>query len=797
MLPPFRPLTLATLFLAALASSGGAAEPARLEQSLDAGWRFSRGDFPSAAQPAFDDTSWRHLDIPHDWSIEGPFDEKNPTAGAGAFLPSGVAWYRKNLTLPADAAHRRIFVEFDGVMQNSEVWINGVSVGQRPFGYASFRYELTDHIKAGQRANLLAVRADTSAQPASRWYSGAGIYRHVRLIVTDPVHHDYHTTFVSTPSVTADSATVRVQSTVVNQSEKPREVYIVITLVGPDGKAVGTAPSKPLQIAAGQSADFLQEITVDKPRQWSLEDPALCRAIVSVRSGKTTLDDETVTFGIRDAHFEPATGFWLNGKNIKLKGVALHHDASAFGAAVPLAAWERRLATLRELGVNAIRTAHNPPAPEFLDLCDRLGFLVMDELFDCWTVGKPTLGGQHLQDYHLYFNEWSQRDTRDTVRRDRNHPSVILYSAGNEIHDTPNAELSKKILSGLVQVFHENDSTRPVTQALFRPNVTHDYDNGLADLLDVIGTNYRDAELLAAWRAKPTRIIVGTEQRQDRETWLLARDHPPHSGQFLWTGVDYLGESRGWPRISSSAGLVDRIGVIKPNGRERQSWWSGLLMVAIARRGPLPPLPPADPAFVPPPRRPILLSDWTPQNPAAHDEEIEVYSNAESVELFLNHQSLGSKPLNADASPREWKIRYAPGTLKAIATTKGQIVATEELRTAGPPAKIILSTGRAKLTPSWDDVAYVVATVVDANGVRVPDAGDLIAFKITGPGVIAAVDSADLNSHEPFQGSERHAFQGQCVALVKANAARGNLVVTAAAPHLAAGTVTLQATASP
>ena len=325
-----------------------------------------------------------------------------------------------------------------------------------------------------------------------------------------------------------------------------------------------------------------------------------------------------------------------------LKGVCLHEDGGAFGAAVPLAIWEQRLTTLKTLGVNAIRTAHNPPAPEFLDLCDRMGFLVMDEFFDCWTVAK------NPYDYHLFFDEWSLRDERDAILRDRNHPSVIIYSVGNEIHDTPNAALAKKILSGLVATAHEADPTRAVTQALFRPNVSHDYDNGLADLLDVIGTNYRDTELLAAQRAKPDRKIIGTEQRHDRQTWLWLRDNPSHAGQFLWTGVDYLGESRRWPLVNHSSGLLDRTGAVKPRSFERQSWWSDAPMVRIMRRTAPDDRMPDDPGYGGEElHTQVEFADWTPRNPKPHDETVEAYSNCEEVELFLNGKSLGAQKINS------------------------------------------------------------------------------------------------------------------------------------------------------
>lgn len=772
------------------AAQAGSADRARIITSFDQDWRFLKADAPGAEQSDFDDSAWRVLNVPHDWSIEGPFDEKNPTGGAGGFLPAGIGWYRKHFTLPAEYVQRRIFIEFDGVMANSDVWINGQHLGKRPNGYVSFCYDLTGHLNFGEsKPNVLAIRADNSAQPASRWYSGAGIYRHVRLVATNPVHIDQWSTFVTTPKIESDQAIVHVQTTVLNQSDAPREVSVQSAIVAPDDQTVQTAETASKSVPAGKSFDFQQDITVKNPILWNLENPELYRAITKVLSDSATLDDEMTPFGIREVKFEAATGFWLNGKNFKIKGVCLHHDGGAFGAAVPLRVWERRLEILKNLGVNGIRTAHNPVAPEFLDLCDRMGFLVMDEFFDCWTVGK------NRNDYHLFFKEWSKIDVRDTIRRDRNHPSVILYSVGNEIHDTPRAELAKDILKGLVDVCHENDSTRPATQALFRPNVSHDYDNGLADMLDVIGTNYRDVELLAAYQAKPSRKIIGTEQGHDRKIWLTLRDNPPEAGQFLWTGIDYIGESRNWPIVVAGSGLLDLTGKPKPMAYERQSWWSEKPMVHVVRRVATSRTTAADPGFEPLNRRQSQFSDWTPQDAAPHDENVEVYSNCEEVELILNDKSLGSKPHNDDDAPRIWKVPFEAGAIKALGKNKDQVVATHELRTAGKSAKIILAADSTKLAADWDDVCCVTAAIADENGIQNPKTNDLIGFKITGPGVIAAVDNGDRSSHELFQASERHAYQGQCFAMLKASAASGRITLTASAPGLADSSITIETTA--
>jgi beta-galactosidase len=596
------------------------------------------------------------------------------------------------------------------------------------------------------------------------------------------VHLDPDSTFVTTPEVTPDRALVQVQVSVCNSSNTPSPVDLELVVAGPDGIHIHTAKAVP-----PGSNELTLTVPVDHPNRWDIDNPALYHAVLRLRDGDTLVDTQTIPFGIREFHFDPDTGFWLNHRNFKIKGVCLHGDGSCFGAAVPLGVWERRLRALRDLGVNAIRTAHNPPAPEFLDLCDREGFLVMDEFFDCWTVGKNKF------DYHLYFTNWSAADARDTIRRDRNHPSIILYSVGNEIHDTPKASLARGILKKLVEVCHENDPTRPVTQALFRPNASGDYTNGLADLLDVIGTNYRDQELLAARRAKASRKIIGTEQRHDRATWLACRDHPDHAGQFLWTGVDYLGESRQWPIIAAGSGLLDRCGQPRPMAFQRQSWWSDKPMVFMARRLSAEQNEGGDPGFTPLDRRQTLFSDWTPRDQSPHDETIEVYSNCGEVELLLNGHSLGSRSLPADASPRVWQVPFQTGELTAIGKNNGETVASHALRTAGEPAKIVLTADENRLTAGWDDLAVVRAVVTDAQGVQAPRATNLVSFDIRGPGVIAAVDSADNSSHEPFQSHERRAFQGECFAMIKALPKHGKIQVRAAATNLMGASVTIVA----
>ncbi len=606
---------------------------------------------------------------------------------------------------------------------------------------------------------------------------------------------------MTTPKVSADSATIHIRTTLTNESDSPAQLSLRIDLQSPSGKHIVLDPNpvsaKPLQ--PNSTLDFDTETTIPNPDRWDLDHPAMYTLHATVLRDGKPVDNEDVPFGIREFHFDPNQGFFLNGVHHKINGVALHVDAGALGAAVPLAAWVRRLTALRALGVNAIRTAHNPPAPEFLDLCDRMGFLVMDEMFDAWTVAK------NPYDYHLYFKEWAVRDTADTVRRDRNHPSIILWSAGNEIHDTPHPEIAIPILKSLVDTFHLNDPTRPVTQGLFRPNVSHDYDNGLADLLDVIGQNYREQEILKAHADKPTRSIVGTENTHDRNQWVAMRDHPEYSGQFLWTGIDYLGEAVAWPAIGSGNGLLLTTSLPRAHAYERQAWWTETPMVRIARRVAIAQKAPTDPGYeaanAPSPNRfsqPLIL-DWTPVNSAPHTESLEIYTNAEEVELTLNGTTIGAQKLHADASPITFEIPYAPGTIKAIARTGGKIVAEDTLQTAGRPARLILTTAlnpltktTAKaLTPDWNDVTYVSATLVDAAGNVLPDSTTVVQFTASGPATILATDNGNLLSHEPFQSPDHQLYGGTAIAILRATASKGSIRLSASANGVPAATLTL------
>lgn len=744
----------------------------RITLPFDKDWRFHINDEMNAEQSSYNDASWRTLDVPHDWSIEGPYDKSNATSRGGGYLPSGMGWYRKTFSLGDEYRGKKVSIEFDGVMANSDVYINGYLLGHRPYGYISFSYDLTDHLNIGKgKTNVIAVKADNSVQPASRWYTGAGIYRHVRLVATNAVHVDQWGVFITTPVVNEQKAMVSLRNKIVNQSGKSSEFILETTIQNESGKTFSSNQNKQT-LDAGKDISVNQEIFIPHPLLWSFDKPTLYKAVTRIRVGKTVIDEVTNTFGIRDARFEAATGFWLNNVNIKLKGVCLHHDGGAVGAAVPIGVWKRRLSWLKEVGVNAIRTAHNPPAPEFLDLCDQMGFAVMDETFDTWTAKKP--GGE--MGYNRFFPEWWERDTRDMILRDRNHPSIVIYSVGNEIHDNLNNPEGFKKYKDQQDMIHLYDGTRPVTMALFRPNVSKVYSNGFAQTMDIVGQNYRENELIAYHEAHPDAKVIGTENTHVLSMWLALRDKPYMSGQFLWSGIDYLGESV-WPNTTAGSGLFNRIGTWKSNGLQRQSWWSDKPVVHIVRRE-------GTRGFS------QWLPNWSPSDSVKSDTaHLQVFSNCEDVELFLNGKSLGVKSKPADDAARLWNIDFEKGTLKAIGKNKGVVVASEELKTAGPPAKIILSTDQNSLTNNWDDVAFVTATVVDADGVVCALADNKINFTIDGAGVIEAVDNGNNASHDIYKASSYNAFRGKCVAIIKGKAGSGKIVVKASGEGLVEGSV--------
>jgi beta-galactosidase len=774
---------------------------ARTYVDLDAGWRFSKGDFATATMPAFDDSGWRTVHLPHDWSIEGPF---GPQYGSGnGYAPGGIGWYRKHFTLDAACKDKLVAVEFDGVYDHAEVWINGHFVGGRPYGYSSFPCDLTPLLRFGADENVLAVRVDHSRFADSRWYTGSGIYRHVRLRITDKLRIGHWGTCVTTPEVTAGSATVRVETAVENGSGLPKGFSLQLEVISPEGQVAGSA-TQAATVGADKNLTVVEQITLAHPQLWSPQSPTLYALKSRLMVDATVVDETSTPFGIRTLQFDPDQGFFLNGRSMKIKGVCIHHEAGCLGAAVPDQVLERRLRLLKELGANAIRTSHNPPAPELLDLCDRLGLLVKDEAFDEFTpaknkwvsgrnVGQPSRFG-----YAELFDRWSVIDVQDMVRRDRNHPCVILWSIGNEI-DYANDPFSHPVLGNqyrpanppaqdlvrhaqpLIEAIKKLDTTRPVTAAL--ANVAMSDAVGLGEILDVVGYNYQEGRYAADHRKYPRRFLFGSENSHQFNNWTVVRDNDYVAGQFLWTGIDYLGEANRWPNRGSSAGVLDVCGFKKPGAWFRQSLWSDQPMIYLcaARAGGGGDMRP----------RGMSSEEHWNWSPGASVTVI-CYTNLPEVRLTLNDKEIGAKRLAEAANGAlTWQIPFAPGTLKAVGLKEGKALREFALTTAGPARRIELVPDVAQVRSNAKDICHVEFRIVDDKGVRVPDAGQEVTFEISGPAVILGIGNADLNSPDGYQGQVHKAYRGRGLAILRSTPASGSITLKATSPGLESATLAL------
>jgi beta-galactosidase len=777
------------------ATSGPAATPVYnglRGQDFNAGWKFNRGDVTGGAQSAtFNDSSWRSLNVPHDWSIELAFNQSSPSGSGGGFLDGGVGWYRKTFTLDQADSGKKILIQFDGVYMNSQVWINGISLGTRPYGYSSFEYDLTPYVNFGGTSNILAVRVNNN-QPTSRWYSGSGIYRHVWLTKVNPVHVTNSGVFVTTPTVSSTSASVSVATEVQNQAASSASVTVTTTISDPNGASVATNTSAASDIAANAKATVSQSLTVANPQLWSTTSPNLYQVKVEVTVAGATVDTYLAPLGFRTATFSATGGFSLNGQTVKLRGVCMHHDLGALGAAVNYRAIERQVEILKTVGVNAIRTSHNPPAPELLDICDRQGILVMDEAFDCWETAKVS------NDYHLYFTQWAQTDLQSFVRRDRNHPSVIMWSVGNEI-PSPTTATATNLKNWVLAV----DTTRPVTWASV--NTGNATNQSVAAVLDLQGYNYSESRYDTDHSAHSNWRLFGSETSSavrsrgiyhtpvtkniltSSDTQCSCYDNSVVSwgssaessykndvsrsfisGQFIWTGFDYIGEPTPypWPAKSSYFGIVDTAGFPKDIYYFYQSHWTTAPMVHI-------------------------LPHWNWS--AGTTVTVFAYTNCDSVELFLNDVSLGSKTFASGAVHLEWSVPWASGTLRAEGKRGGAVVATEEVKTAGAAAKLALSADRSTISADGKDLAFITADVQDANGILVPTAANALTFSVTGPGAIVGLDNGNAIDTTSYKGTNRNAFSGKALAIVRSAGSNGAIVVSATASGLTAGSVTVNA----
>ena len=788
-----------------LAFSPAHAQAPRERQLFDNGWRFHLGDVGQGKSPALAEKDWREVDLPHDWSIEGPYSSQN-ASGTG-FLPGGIAWYRKTFQLPASMRGRRVSVRFDGVYRDSTVWINGARLGSRPYGYSTFEYDLTPHLRFGAASNVLAVRVDHSVVADSRWYPGSGIYRHVWLNVTGPVHIAPWGVYVTTPVAGEAEALASIETRVMNESPAEARATVVTSVLNESSEEVASAKVEE-PIASGKDRTFAQQVAIPRPSLWSPEQPHLYTAVSRVYLDGKLADEQRTPFGIRSFYFSPEKGLVFNGRPIKMKGICIHHDLGALGAAFFEEALERRLKRFKEIGVNAIRCSHNPMAPEFYDLCDRLGFLVMDEAFDEWIGGKRkwaegwNAGVAARRGYHEAFEEWGVRDAQDMVLRDRNHPSIVMWSIGNEIDypDDPfthprgrdgvkpnslSADLMPPIARRLISAVKQFDVTRPVTMAL--ADIDASNATGLANMLDVVGYNYLEQHYERDHRTYPNRVIYGSENSRGLDAWRPVALNDYVGGQFLWTGMDYLGEASRYPSHGSSAGLLDIQGFQKRDAYFRQALWSDKPMLYAAAWG-----AGADESRMAEwPRnlgRIPAMERWGWTGDPRKNIPVEVYTNCDSVELTLNGRSLGEKPIADRLLPALlWSVPNEAGAVEIVGKKAGVIAARFQLKTVGQPESIELSPDLKTLKNDGRQVSTIEVHVVDRNGNRVPDAAQTVSFEVAGAGRLMAAGNADLTDGTPVTASQVKLYQGRALAVVRSGAGSGKITVRATAPGLTAG----------
>ncbi len=772
------------------------------------GWLFHRGDVPNGQEPGLDDTSWRKLNLPHDWSIEGEFSPDHPATPGGGALPGGIGWYRKTFTLPLTEKNRLTFIDFDGVYQNSEVWINGNYLGKRPYGYSSFRYELTPYLKYGNEKNLIAVKVDNSLQPNSRWYTGSGIYRNVWLVMTNKIHVDHWGTFVTTPVVTEQMANISIRIKVRNASPQAQPIKLSTTIYNNEGKKITNSASENI-LSENSVREIQQILNIEQPGLWSIENPQLYKAVTTIEYDGKVGDDYETNFGIRTFAFDSAKGFFLNGKPIKIKGVCNHHDLGCLGAAVNRRAMARQLEILKEMGCNAIRTSHNPPAPELLDLCDEMGFIVMDEAFDIWKKNKSP------HDYAFSWDEWHERDLEDLVKRDRNHPCVFIWSIGNEVLEQWNQKESSGtvIARELAAIVKSLDNTRPVTAACNDQNPLNPVIK--SGVLDLIGYNYHQNSFTDFPKIYPGKCFIATEttsalatrghydmpsatirrwpDRWDKpfdkgnpdntcsaydncstpwgstheETWKVIKNHEFLAGMFIWTGFDYLGEPTpyGWPSRSSYFGIIDLAGFPKDAFYLYQSEWTD---------------------------KPVLhlFPHWNWN--AGDSVDVWAYTNADEVELFLNGVPMGTRQKSDDMLHLQWTLIFSPGTLKAVAKSGGKEILIREVKTAGAPAKIFLSADREVLSADGRDLSFITVKVLDQNGILVPNADNPVNFEVNGAGFIAGVDNGCQTSLEAFKANYRKAFNVMCLVVLQSTEKAGEIILKATSDGLEESTIVIK-----
>ncbi len=813
---------------AVLVAAGCSTNPSpRQKLDFNDDWKFHLGDVPEAFDPAFDDSSWRSLELPHDWAVEGDFSKDNPSGTGGGALPGGIGWYRKTFVPSASESEKVWRIEFDGVYMNSEVFVNGVSLGVRPYGYISFGYNIGPHLKWGED-NVIAVRVDNAEQPNSRWYSGCGIYRNVWMVKTGKVRVAPNGTYV-TSVLDGDMADVTVKTTILNSSGEEKTVGVMTSLLNADGKQVAVTESM-LEMSALRPSTIRHSMTVVHPQFWDVDNPYLYTVVTQIYDETGVLDRYETRTGIREFKFYSDKGFMLNGRKVTINGVCMHHDLGCLGAAVNRHAVRRQLEILKSMGCNAIRTSHNPPSPELLDLCDEMGFIVQDEAFDMWRKKKTA------HDYSRYFDEWHERDLRDFIVRDRNHPSIFMWSIGNEVleqwshADADTLSLAEanlilnfghsadmlasadsgmsfnsRLTAKLASFVRSLDPSRPVTAGCNEPSPgNHLFRSGA---LDIIGYNYHNqniADVPANFPGKPfiitesnsalmtrgyyrmpsDRMFIWPERwdipfhdksfscssyenchvpwgNTHEETLKLIRDNEFISGQFVWTGFDYIGEPTpyGWPARSSFFGIVDLAGFPKDVYYLYQSEWTDEPVLHLFPHW-----------------------NWTP------GQEIDMwcyYNNADEVELFVNGESQGVRSKTDDCLHTVWRVVYRPGTVEVVARKDGEEVGRKAIRTAGEPTQVRLKLYQYGDTAADDALGFVTVEVLDAEGNFCPTADNLINFELKGDNAsIVGVDNGNPVSLERFKDTGRKAFNGKCLVVLQAEEP-GSVILKATSEGLA------------
>ena len=857
------------LFLGPGVTAYGQSRPARERESFNADWRFQKDDpagtegglsyekiksavmatgneFIKEAKPpaqtdlgsdvsytqkSFDDRGWRRLNLPHDWGIEGPFKQEYP--GETGKLPWwGVGWYRKHFTMDQREKGRQVYLDIDGAMAYATVWLNGKFVGGWPYGYASFELDLTPYLEFGGE-NVIAIRLDNPPE-SSRWYPGGGIYRNVWLVKTAPVHVAHWGAYVTTSEVSPQSATVKIDVTIENSSRAEEVVGMTAAIyaVNAGGERISApvANSGPVNVPVSASGRERKEVrlNVAAPRLWSLTQPNRYVAVVTLEAGGKKVDVYETFFGIRTIKFDVSQGFLLNGERVKIQGVCDHHDLGALGAAINVRALERQLEILKEMGVNAIRTSHNPPAPELLELCDRMGLVVMDEAFDAWRRAKKR------NDYHLVFDDWHEKDVRAMVRRDRNHPAIVLWSIGNEIGEQRDAA-GHQIALELAKIVREEDSTRPVTAGA---NVNESGYNGFQKTIEVFGYNYKPTEYGAFRSINPNIPLFASETAstvssrgeyffpvfEDKsrgkadfqvssydlyappwatppDTEFRGQDEFPFSaGEFVWTGFDYLGEptpyggDSGTPLSFTDPDVQARMNSdLRDTGRIKvpsRSSYFGIVDLCGFKKD----------------RFYIYQARWRPDLPMAHilphwnwpervgrTTPVHVYTSGDEAELFLNGKSLGRKQKGQYEYRLRWdEVKYEPGELRVVAYKNGKRWAEDTVKTTGAATRLEMKPDRAALRADGQDLSFVTVMITDRQGLLVPRSNNRIQFEISGPGEIVAVDNGDATSLESFQSKDRNAFNGLCLVIIRSKAGTpGQIKLSAQSSGLTGSTISL------